>query len=398
MNCATLNEKYFNYFFLPTFSSKKWIFELLFNLIPLMATKKPSKKHNFSAGPAILPATVIKQAYDAVKDFADMGLSILEISHRENAFTKVVEEAEALTKELLGLGDDYRVLFLTGGASTQFYQVPMNILNEDQTAAYSDTGEWASRAIVEAKLFGKVNVLASSKDKNYSYIPRKLNIPKDSAYFHFTSNNTIFGTEYHWTPETEVPLICDMSSDIFSRPIEASKYSIIYAGAQKNLGPAGVTLVIIKKDMMGKANRTIPTMLKYETHAKNDSLYNTPPVFPIYVCLLTLRWLKEMGGLAAMEKINKAKANMLYKEIDRNPCFKGTVEKKDRSRMNVCFVPTKPEFEETFLKMAKENGLVGLKGHRSVGGFRASLYNALPLKSVKVLVATMQEFEKKYGA
>lgn len=351
-----------------------------------------TKIHNFSAGPAILPQSAIDASIEALKNFSGTGLSLIEVSHRSKEYEAVVDEACQLVRDILNLGDEYAVLFLQGGASTQFDMIPMNLLDEGETAAYVNTGVWASRAIKEAKMFGNVNVLASSEDKNFNYIPKNYTIPTDVKYFHCTSNNTIYGTEMFEFPKTEVPLICDMSSDIFSRPFDASQFDMIYAGAQKNMGPAGTTLVIIKKDLVGKAKRKVPTMLDYKPHVENGSMYNTPSVFAIFVCMHTLRWIKEMG-LEAMEVRNKAKADLLYAEIDRNPLFEGTVVKEDRSRMNVNFVTTNKEHEAEFLKLCESKHLSGLKGHRSVGGLRASLYNALPIESVQVLVDTMKEFE-----
>jgi phosphoserine aminotransferase len=351
-----------------------------------------TKVHNFSAGPAILPQSAIDASIEALKNFSGTGLSLIEVSHRSKEYEAVVEEACQLVKDILNLNDEYAVLFLQGGASTQFDMIPMNLLDEGETAAYVNTGVWASRAIKEAKMFGNVNVLASSEDKNFNYIPKNYTIPSDVKYFHCTSNNTIYGTEMFEFPKTEVPLICDMSSDIFSRPFDASQFDMIYAGAQKNMGPAGTTLVIMKKSLVGKAKRKVPTMLDYKPHVENGSMYNTPSVFAIFVCMHTLRWIKEMG-LEAMEVRNKSKADLLYAEIDRNPLFEGTVIKEDRSRMNVNFVTTNKEHEAEFLKFCESKNLSGLKGHRSVGGLRASLYNALPIESVQVLVDTMKEFE-----
>ena len=355
------------------------------------------KKHNFYAGPAILPKEVMRQASKAAINFNDSGLSILEISHRSADFSAVMEEAEALTRELLGINDDYAVLFLTGGASSQFYMSAMNLLAADGKAAYVDTGAWSTKSIKEAKQFGNVEVIASSKDKNYTYIPKRYKVPTDATYLHLTSNNTISGTQYNWWPETEVPFVCDMSSDIFSRPLDISRFGMIYAGAQKNLGPAGVTLVIIRKDLLGKVDRAIPTMLDYNTHIAKGSTFNTPPAFPIYVSMLTMRWIKAKGGVVEMAKKNKSKGGLLYREIDSNPLFKGTAAKKDRSLMNVTFLLEKPELEAEFLAMCAEAGCVGVKGHRSVGGFRASIYNAMPRKSVKVLTEVMQDLAKKHG-
>ncbi len=359
-----------------------------------------TKIHNFSAGPAILPQSAIDASIEALKNFSGTGLSLIEVSHRSKEYEAVVNEACQLVKEILNLSDEYAVIFLQGGASTQFDMIPMNFLGDNETAAYVNTGVWAGRAIKEAKMFGNVNVLASSEDKNYSYIPKDYTIPSDVKYFHCTSNNTIYGTEMFSFPETTVPMVCDMSSDIFSRPFDASKFDLIYAGAQKNMGPAGTTLVIIKKSMLNSraSNRKFPTMLDYAPHIENGSMYNTPSVFAIFVCMHTLRWIKSIG-LEAMEARNKAKADLLYAEIDRNSLFEGTVAKEDRSRMNVNFVLTNKDFEAEFLKLCDTRNLSGLKGHRSVGGLRASLYNALPIESVQVLVDTMKEFEAgKNGA
>lgn len=349
-------------------------------------------KYNFGAGPCILPQEVFKQASEAVLNFNNTGLSILEISHRAPEFEAVVDETLALIKELLNVPEGYSVLLLQGGASLQFTMVPMNLLGEGQTAAYLDSGAWSSKAIKEAKLFGNVNVVASSKEANYTFVPKDFEIPADAAYFHCTSNNTIFGTELFSFPKTAVPIVSDMSSDIFSRQINVADFGVIYAGAQKNMGPAGLTLVIVKDELMGKSGRKLPSMLDYKVHADNKSLYNTPAVFSIYASLLNLRWLKAKGGVAAIEKENIAKADALYAEIDRNPLFKGACKVEDRSRMNVCFVMENPELEKPFLKFAQERGMVGIKGHRSVGGFRASIYNALPLSSVQALIDTMKEF------
>jgi phosphoserine aminotransferase len=351
------------------------------------------KKHNFSAGPAILPASVLQQAAEAVRDFNGSGLSLIEISHRGKAFEAVMDEAHALVRELFGLDEQWEVAFLTGGASSQFFMVPMNLLNEDETAAYTDTGVWANRAIKEAKLFGNVEVVASSKDQNYTFLPKNFAVPSNARYLHITTNNTIYGTQWQEIPHSPVPIVADMSSDIFSRPVDVSPYGLIYAGAQKNIGPAGVTLVCVRKDMLGHVRRTLPTMLDYRTHIKDGSMYNTPPVFPIYVCMLTLRWIKEMGGLKAIGERNERKAQTLYAEIDRNPLFKGTVAAEDRSRMNVNFLTADPAHEATFLKICADNGIEGIKGHRSVGGLRASLYNALEQESVDFLVELMRGFK-----
>jgi len=352
------------------------------------------KKHNFYAGPSILSEYTIKNTAAAVENFAGTGLSLLEVSHRSKEFVAVSDEARALIKELLDVPAGYEVVFLGGGASMQFCMVPFNLLNKK--ASYLDTGTWASNAIKEAKFFGDVEVVASSKDSNYSLIPKNFTVSPDSEYFHFTTNNTIFGTEMRFDPEVGCPLVADMSSDIFSRPIDVSKYDIIYAGAQKNLAPAGVTLAIVREGALGKMDRAIPTMLDYRTHIKKESMFNTPPVLPIFAALQTLRWYKELGGVAALEKINIEKAAILYDEIDRNRLFKGTTAVEDRSIMNVCFVMNEEyqELEAEFNSFASAAGMVGIKGHRSVGGFRASLYNAMPKSSVEALIATMQEFEK----
>lgn len=351
------------------------------------------KKHNFGAGPGILPRSAVEKSANAVLDFNGMGLSILEISHRTKEFEAVLQQAKSLVKELLNVPDTHSILFLQGGASLQFAQVPMNLLGKK--AAYVDSGVWASKAIKEAKMIGEVNVLASSKDKNYSYVPKGYTIPADCDYLHLTSNNTIYGTQLKNFPDSPIPVVCDMSSDIFSRPVDVSKFDLIYAGAQKNMGPAGVTLVIIKNDILGKTGRTIPTMLDYKTHIDGDSLYNTPPVFAIYVCMATLEWLKSIGGVPAIEKINKQKADLFYGEVDSNPMFKGTCATEDRSFMNACFLLNNPEMDEEFLKLTKEAGVIGIKGHRSVGGFRASMYNALPLESVQSLTQLMKDFALK---
>ncbi len=354
------------------------------------------KKHNFYAGPSILPQFTIENTKNAIENFADMGLSLMEISHRSKQFVAVVDEAIALFKELLNIPEGYSVLFLGGGASTQFAMIPFNLLNKK--AAYLNTGVWAKKAIKEAKLFGEVEVVASSEDKTFSYIPKGFAIPKDADYFHITTNNTIYGTEIKEDIDCDIPLVADMSSDIFSRPIDISKYAIIYGGAQKNLAPAGVTFVIIKNDILGKVDRVIPSMLNYQTHIDGESMFNTPPVVPIYAALQTLKWLKNNGGVAKMNETNVYKAGLLYDEIDRNTLFKGTVgDKNDRSIMNICFVMAEGHeaHEADFLAYAGEQGMMGLKGHRSVGGFRASTYNALPVESVKALVKVMQDFEKK---
>ncbi len=352
------------------------------------------KKHNFYAGPSILSQYTIKNTADAVINFADMGLSILEISHRSKQFQAVVDEAVALVKELLEVPEGYSVLFLGGGASLQFAMAPMNFLNKK--AAYLDTGVWASKAIKEAKLFGEVDVVASSKDKNYNYIPKDYVVPSDVDYFHYTSNNTIYGTEIRKDPDVPVRMICDMSSDIFSRPVDVAKYDLIYAGAQKNLAPSGVTICIVKDDALGYVDRVISTMLKYKTRVHKGSMFNTPPVLPIFAALQTLKYYKSLGGVREIEKMDIAKAEKLYDAIDNSKMFVATVpNKEDRSIMNVCFVmkPEYKELEKDFIDFATSKGMMGIKGHRDVCGFRASLYNALPMESVEALIDCMKEFE-----
>ncbi len=352
---------------------------------------------NFSAGPSILPKTVFEQASQAVLDFNGMGLSILEISHRSSQFVAVMEEANALVRELIGLPEDYEVLFLTGGASTQFFMTVMNLLPEGKKAAYVDTGSWSAKAIKEAKILGSIDVIASSKEDNYTHIPKGYSVGSDYVFLHTTSNNTIYGTQYQSWPDSPVPMVCDMSSDIFSRPIDIDRFGLIYAGAQKNLGPAGVTLVIVKKDMLGKINRELPTMLKYETHINGKSMFNTPPVFPIYVSMLTMRWLKEQGGLAAIEEVNKRKADKLYSVIDEIPFYIGHSVPEDRSRMNVTFNLADASLNDPFRKFCEEAGCSGLKGHKSVGGFRASIYNAMPETGVDTLAEIMKAFALKHA-
>lgn len=353
------------------------------------------KKHNFYAGPSILSEFTIKNTAEAVMNFDGTGLSILEISHRSKEFQAVIDEANALIKELLEIPKGYEVLFLGGGASMQFCMIPFNFLKKK--AAYLDTGVWASKAIKEARLFGEVDVVASSKESNYTYIPKGYSVGNDADYFHITTNNTIYGTEMREDPTVNVPLIADMSSDIFSRPVDIAKYDAIYAGAQKNLAPSGVTLVIVKEDALGKVERTIPTMLDYRTHVSKGSMFNTPPCLPIYSALQTLKWYKSLGGVKAMEKVGIEKAARLYDAIDSSKIFVGTAKPEDRSIMNVCFVlrPEYAELDKQFLEFTAERGIVGIKGHRSVGGFRASLYNAMPKESVQVLVDAIKEFESK---
>lgn len=352
------------------------------------------KKHNFSAGPSILTDEVLKKASEAVLNFNDEGLSILEISHRSKSFMSVIEKAKGLVLELLNLENKgYKVLFLQGGASTQFLMSAYNLLHKK--AAYLNTGTWSEKAIKEAKLFGELIEVASSKDDNFTFIPKGYQIPEDADYFHCTSNNTIFGTQIKEFPEFDGVTVCDMSSDIFSRQLDFSKFDLIYAGAQKNLGPAGTTLIVIKESILGKVERAIPSMLNYQVHIDKDSMFNTPSVFAIYVSMLTLEWLKDLGGIPFIEKVNNKKAELIYNEIDRNPLFKGFAVKEDRSNMNATFTLVDESLKETFDNLCTEAGISGINGHRSVGGYRASMYNALPLYSVQALVDVMQELEKK---
>ncbi len=355
------------------------------------------KKHNFNAGPSVLADEVIEKAAQAVLDFNGSGLSILSISHRTKDFDAVMAEADALFRELLHIPDNYKIIYLGGGASTYFYQIPANFLGKK--AGYVNTGVWSKKAIKEAKRYGEVEVLATSEDRNFTYIPKGFAIPEDLDYLHITSNNTIYGTEYHEDLSSPVPLIADMSSDILSRPVDVMKYAMIYGGAQKNLAPAGVAFAIIREDMLDRIVRDLPTMVSYRTHVENNSMFNTPPVFPIYVLMETLRWLKSIGGVEEIYRRNLAKAKLLYDEIDRNPLFRGTVEKEDRSLMNICFVMTEgnEELAPEFMEFAKSRDIVGIKGHRLVGGFRASCYNALSIESVQVLVDCMREFAEKHA-
>jgi phosphoserine aminotransferase len=356
------------------------------------------KKHNFSAGPAILPEQVMAEAAQGVLDLNESGLSVLEISHRSAAFKAILEEAEQLTRELLSISEDYAVLFLTGGASSQFFMAPMNLLNENETAAYLDTGSWSAKAIKEAKLYGNIEVIASSKADNYTYIPKEYTVPTNATYLHLTTNNTIFGTQYKKLPETDAPLVADMSSDVMSKPIDVERFGLFYAGAQKNIGPAGVTLVVVRKDLVGRVNRDLTSMLNYQTHIGKGSAFNTPPVFPIYAAMLTFRWVKAQGGVSAMKERNEAKAKLMYDEIDANPLFTGVVtDKADRSVMNATFTINDKDLEAPFLEACKAANCVGVKGHRSVGGFRASMYNAMPIESVQVLVDVMRDFAQKHG-
>ena len=352
------------------------------------------KKHNFNAGPSVLPRIAIENSAKAILDLNGIGMSLLEISHRSKDFQAIMDETVALFKELLKIPDNYHVLFLGGGASLQFCMVPYNLFKTK--AAYLETGVWAKKAIKEAKFFGNVDVVASSADKNFTYVPKNFTIPADADYFHVTTNNTIYGSELHTDIDSPVPLVADMSSDILSRPVDVSKYALIYGGAQKNLGPAGVTFVILREDILGKNDRKIPTMLDYMTHIKEGSMFNTPPCFAIYTCLETLRWIKGLGGVQKIQEMNKHKAKLLYDTIDNSKMFVGTVEKDSRSLMNICFVMKEQykDKEDAFMEFAKGKGMVGIKGHRSVGGFRASTYNALPLESVQAMVDCINEFEK----
>ena len=352
------------------------------------------KKHNFSAGPCILPQSVLEKASEAVINFNNDNLSLLEISHRSKPFVDVMENARTLALELLGLqGKGYKALFLQGGASTQFLMVALNLL--EKRAGYLNTGTWSDKAIKEAKIFDDIYEVASSKEANFNYIPKGYDIPTDYDYFHCTSNNTIFGTQMKSFPKCDIPMVCDMSSDIFSRSLDFSKFDLIYAGAQKNMGPAGTTLVVVKEDILGKVSRKIPSMMDYKIHISKSSMFNTPPVFAVYVSMLTLQWLKDLGGISEIEKENDKKARLIYSEIDLNPLFKGFSTKEDRSNMNATFTLANEDLKETFETMVKEAGINGLNGHRSVGGYRASMYNALPLESVGVLVDVMSELERK---
>lgn len=353
--------------------------------------------YNFNSGPSVLPAEVLELAAESVLNYNDTGLSILEIGHRTDWFVQIIEEAKSLVKALMQLNDDYEVLYLHGGATTQFMQVPMNLLDENQTAAYCDNGIWGMKAIKEAKLFGNVHVASSSKDQNHTYIPRELSVPQNVNYLHYTTNNTVEGTQWHFIPESNVPLIADMSSDIFSRQIPFSKFSLIYAGAQKNAGAAGVTIVVIKKDILGKIKRVIPSILDYRNHIEAKSLLNTPPVFAVYVSLLTLRWIKKEGGLVEMENRANERADLFYETLDSLHAFEGKVNRQDRSLMNATFILKNPEHEKLFLDECKQNGIVGVKGHRSVGGLRASMYNAMPLSSVQFLCDLIKDFSEKHS-
>jgi phosphoserine aminotransferase len=354
--------------------------------------------HNFNAGPSILPREVFEEASQAILNYNNTGLSILELGHRTKTFQAVMDEAIALAKELMELDSDHEVLFLHGGASTQFLQVPMNLLNENDLAAYTDTGVWATKAIKEAKLFGHVEIVSSSKAGNYTYLPKKFSVPKTATYLHMTTNNTIYGTQWQDLDifyNAGVPVVADMSSDILSRRVDFNKFDLIYAGAQKNAGAAGATIVVVNKNLLGKVQRPIPTMLDYRNHIANGSMLNTPPVFAVYVSMLTLRWLKSMGGVDVIEKRNNEKASLLYQTIDSLPVFKGTVAREDRSKMNVCFVAQDDVLEKEFIELCQKEGMVGVKGHRSVGGFRISLYNALSIESVEAITDLMKDFAQR---
>ena len=360
-------------------------------------TATMTKVHNFSAGPCILPQEVLKQASEAVLNFNDLNLSLIEVSHRSKDVVAMVDKAVALVKELLNVPEGYSVLFLQGGASTQFYMAGLNFLKEGGTAGYIDSGAWANKAIKEVKRIGNVAVLASSKEANYNFIPKNVAVPSDLDYLHITTNNTIYGTEFHHVPESPVTRIADMSSDIFSRPINVSDYGLIYAGAQKNMGPAGVTLAIVKDELLGKTGRDIPSMLDYQIHAAKESMFNTPPVFAIYVSMLTLSWLKNNGGVSWIDGVNQLKADLLYNEIDANPLFVGTAKKEDRSRMNACFLLSDDALVDEFNQLWASANISGIKGHRDVGGYRASMYNAMPLQSVQVLVDVMRDLADRKG-
>ena len=353
------------------------------------------KKHNFSAGPCILPQEVLKQASESVLNFNNDNLSLIEISHRSKPFVDVMENAKRLVRELLSVPKNYSILFLQGGASLEFLMAPYNLLSINGKCGYINTGAWSEKAIKEAKNLGETLIIGDSSDRNFNYIPKNLNIPTDLDYLHYTSNNTIYGTQFKSLPSASDILVCDMSSDIFSQKIEVNKFGLIYAGAQKNMGPAGTTLVIVNNDILGKTERNIPTMLDYSVHINKESMFNTPPVFPIYVSMLTLQWLKDLGGVEEIEKINTKKAQILYDEIDRNSMFEGFAHNDDRSTMNVTFNIINESLQEQFDSLCNNNGINGLKGHRSVGGYRASIYNALPISSVEHLINLMQKFEKK---
>ena len=355
------------------------------------------KMHNFNSGPSILPAEVLLQSAEAIHNFNHTGLSILELGHRTSWFQEVIDEAIALVKELMQIEEHHEVLFLHGGATTQFMQVPMNLLDDGETAAYIDNGIWGNKAIKEAKLFGKIAVVSSTKDRNHSYIGKNFDIPAHAKYLHYTTNNTVEGTEWHHIPETDIPLVADMSSDIFCRPLAYNRFGLIYAGAQKNMGAAGVNLVVIRKDVLGKVKRPIPSIMDYRNHIEAGSLLNTPPVFAVYVALLTLRWIKKEGGLAEMEKRAVERANLFYNTLDELSVFTPIVATEDRSLMNATFTVQNESLEKEFLGLCKENCMIGIKGHRSVGGLRVSMYNAMPLSSVQALTELMRSFNQKYA-
>lgn len=354
--------------------------------------------HNFNSGPSVLPKEVFEEASRAVIDFNNTGLSILEIGHRTSLFQAVMDEAVSLVKELMGLDSDHEVLFLHGGATTQFMQVPMNLLNENDSAAYTDTGTWGNKAIKEGKLFGHVEIAGSTKENNYTSIPKNLAVSPTATYLHITTNETIAGTQWHNMPfEFGVPVVADMSSDILSRQLDFNRFALIYAGAQKNMGAAGVNLVVVNKNILGKVNRTIPSILDYRNHIKEGSMLNTPPVFAVYVVMLTLRWLKQQGGIPVMEKLNDAKARLFYETLDSLPLFRGPVAKEDRSKMNAVFILDNASLEKEFLDLCKQEGMIGVKGHRSVGGFRVSMYNALTIESVEAITDLMKDFANRRG-
>jgi phosphoserine aminotransferase len=353
--------------------------------------------YNFNAGRSILPQEVLETAAQGILNYNNTGLSILEIGHRTELFQEVMDTTRGLVRELMELDSEHEVLFLHGGASTQFMQMPMNLLGEKEVGAYADTGVWASKAIKEAKLFGKVEVVCSSKESNYNFIPKDFAVPNDAKYFHITTNNTIYGTQWQTIPRVSIPMVADMSSDILSRKLDFNAFDLIYAGAQKNIGIAGANLIVVKPEILGRVKRNIPTIMDYRNHIKEGSLLNTPPVFAIYACMLTLQWLKKHGGIERIEKENDEKAKTLYNAIDEIPLFRGTVKREDRSKMNVCFVLNEPELELPLLAFFKDNGIVGIKGHRLSGGFRASIYNALPLEHVKVLTGLMRDFAERHG-
>lgn len=379
-------------FYFPTFATS------FIDLSIIMIETVKSVLHNFNAGPSILPKEVFEEASRAVLNFNDTGLSILEIGHRTPLFQPVMDEARGLAKELMNLDNDHEVLFLHGGATTQFMQVPMNLLNENEMAAYTETGAWSNKAIKEAKLFGHVEIVGSSKETNYTTIPKNISVTPTAAYLHITTNETIAGTQWHSIPyNCAVHLVADMCSDILSRVLDFNKFDLIYASAQKNLGAAGVNLVVVNKNILGKVNRAIPTVLDYLNHIKEGSMLNTPPVFAVYVAMLTLRWLKNKGGVAAMEKLNNAKAKLFYDTLDALPVFTGLVAKEDRSKMNAVFIMKDAALEKEFLDLCKKEGMIGVKGHRSVGGFRVSMYNALQIESVKAITDLMKEFANKKG-